>query len=109
MSIPLASHAPPSLPAILRLGFRPFLLLAGLSGGLLILAWVYGLQGGVLAIADPVRWHGHAMIFGFTAAGITGFLLTAVVHWTGRPRPLGWGLAAPAGLWWAGWVDGRPG
>src|SRR5690606_36073890 len=42
------------------------------------------------------------MIFGFVAAAIAGFLLTAVPNWTGRLPVAGWPLALLAGLWLAG-------
>lgn len=33
---------------------------------------------------DPATWHTHEMLFGFGAATLTGFLLTAIPNWTGR-------------------------
>lgn len=30
-------------------------------------------------------WHSHEMIFGFAMAVVAGFLLTAVMNWTGLP------------------------
>ncbi|CAH1690644.1 hypothetical protein CHELA1G11_20732 [Hyphomicrobiales bacterium] len=50
----------------------------------------------------PVGWHVHEMIFGYGAAVITGFLLTAVPNWTGRLPVAGWPLALPTLLWVAG-------
>jgi len=32
----------------------------------------------------PTLWHAHEMMFGFVAAAIAGFLLTAVPSWTGQ-------------------------
>ena len=49
-------------------------------------------------------WHAHEMVFGFAAAVLTGFLLTAARAWTGLATPTGWRLAALAGLWIAGRV-----
>ena len=49
-------------------------------------------------------WHAHEMVFGFAAAVLTGFLLTAARAWTGLATPTGWRLAALAGLWVAGRV-----
>jgi uncharacterized protein involved in response to NO len=46
-----------------------------------------------------VFWHSHEMVFGFSAAVITGFLFTAVRNWTGRPTPTGAMLGAIALLW----------
>jgi uncharacterized protein involved in response to NO len=42
----------------------------------------------------PIWWHGHEMIFGFDAAAIAGFLLTAVPVWTARPAPSDWASTA---------------
>ncbi|MBM3578136.1 MAG: NnrS family protein [Alphaproteobacteria bacterium] len=42
------------------------------------------------------------MIFGFGAAAVAGFLLTAVPNWTGRPPIHGLPLASLALLWLAG-------
>lgn len=92
------------VPPLLRLGFRPFFLLAGFTATLFMLLWVYMLQGGTLPIAHPLRWHAHEMLFGFAGAVIAGFLLTAVRNWTGRETPTGAALAALVALWAAGRV-----
>jgi uncharacterized protein involved in response to NO len=63
--------------------------------GLWLIAW----HGGV---SLSPAWHGHEMIFGFAAAAIAGFLLTAVPNWTGRPSLRGVPLAALGALWLAG-------
>src|SRR5690606_35282704 len=47
-------------------------------------------------------WHGHEMLFGFVAAAIAGFLLTAVPTWTASAPVAGGRLAALAALWLAG-------
>lgn len=74
--------SPPRL-ALFNLGFRPFFLLAGLSAVLLLAYWVTSLSQGVHAVSiAPVNWHSHEMIFGYSAAVIAGFLLTAVRNWT---------------------------
>jgi len=45
---------------------------------------MYTFGKGLLPNDYPViAWHAHEMIFGFTCATITGFLLTAVKNWTG--------------------------
>ena len=36
-----------------------------------------------LFMMDPISWHAHEMIYGFTMAIVAGFLLTAVANWTG--------------------------
>ena len=54
-------------------------------------------------IAVPVhQWHGHEMLFGYSAAVIAGFMLTAVPGWTGARRIAGAPLAALSLLWLAG-------
>ncbi len=86
------------------LGFRPFFLCAGLAGVLLLAVWLCFLLGHMPANAyyGPIGWHSHEMLFGFTAAIIAGFLLTAVRNWTGIDTITGKPLAALAGLWLAG-------
>jgi uncharacterized protein involved in response to NO len=85
-------------------GFRPFFLLAGLFGCALPIAWVAILLGWIRSPGGwtPIGWHGHEMLFGFVAAAIAGFLLTAVPTWTGRRALSGGGLAALVALWVAG-------
>lgn len=90
--------------ALFDRGFRPFFLLAGLWAPvalLLLLAMLAGILELPTAM-DPVAWHVHEMLFGFVAAAISGFLLTAVPGWTGRPPLRGPSLAALAALWLAG-------
>lgn len=60
--------------------FRPFYLLASFYGILSILLWAFGYQG--TSTLPAHFWHGHEMIFGYSAAVIVGFLLTAVATWT---------------------------
>ena len=66
--------------------------------------WIAELSGGVqLPLAmPPVAWHIHEMLFGFAAAGVAGFLLTAVANWTGRPPVSGLRLVLLALMWLAG-------
>jgi uncharacterized protein involved in response to NO len=47
----------------------------------------------------PAVWHAHEMIFGFAAASIAGFLLTAIPNWTGRLPLQGLPLAMLVLLW----------
>lgn len=91
-------------PAVLALGFRPFFSLAGVAAATLILIWL-GVWSGGLAAPDyygGVVWHSHEMLFGYAAAVIAGFLLTAVRNWTGAEVPTGTPLALLALLWLAG-------
>lgn len=81
-------------------GFRVFFFLSGLSALALVLGWVCVLLGGhTLAIADPLSWHAHEMLFGFVGAMIAGFLLTAVPNWTGSKARHGLPLVVLAALW----------
>lgn len=86
------------------LGFRPFFLAAGLAGLTLMTLWL-GIWTGVLAPApyfDVINWHAHEMLFGYTAAVIAGFLLTAVRNWSGVDTLNGAPLAALTGVWLLG-------
>lgn len=94
---PAVAHGWP----VLRLGFRPFYLGAATFACLAIPLWITMFLGWFtprLAIA-PVLWHGHEMLFGFAAAVIVGFLLTAGKAWTGLATPRGAVLGALASLW----------
>ncbi|MBQ0725686.1 MAG: NnrS family protein [Cycloclasticus sp.] len=98
------------------LGFRPFFLLAGISAVVFIALW-----GGLIAHGEfpqnyysPLHWHAHEMLFGYTVAVVSGFLLTAVKNWTGRETASGIKLASLVLVWLLGrlmpflnnWVDG---
>lgn len=88
-------------PPVLALGFRPFFLLAGVFAAVWLPIWLLTLHGAWTlhgALQGPA-WHAHEMLFGFVAAVIAGFLLTAVRNWTSQPTPTGAPLAGLAGLW----------
>lgn len=73
-------------PALLSAGFRPFFLLGALWAALAIPLWL-GVFAGCFQIStalSPVVWHVHEMVFGYGAAVVAGFLLTAIPNWTGR-------------------------
>jgi uncharacterized protein involved in response to NO len=99
-----AIHRPAAVHSFWSLGFRPFFLLAALAAGLLMPIWGLFFAGdlGVPTRLAPPIWHGHEMLFGFTAAVIAGFLLTAVPNWTGIPAVKGGRLIALVALWVAG-------
>ncbi|MBJ9696820.1 NnrS family protein [Burkholderia cenocepacia] len=92
---------------VLRLGFRPFYLGGALFGVLAILVWLGALHGivpaGRMTSLNGILWHAHEMIFGFAAAIVAGFLLTAVRAWTSLETPSG----APLALLWLLWLAGR--
>lgn len=91
-------------PAILSYGFRPFFLLGALCAGLTVLAWLPILSGSIETSSAfaPVDWHVHEAMFGYLAAIVTGFLLTAIPNWTGRLPVQGAPLLALVVLWAAG-------
>lgn len=100
--------------APLALGFRPFFLLAVFAAVLLVAAWPFVWRGRLVPPVqyDPVAWHAHEMLFGYVAAVIAGFLLTAVRNWTGVPTWTGTRLGMLALVWLAGrllpWLPGVP-
>jgi len=102
---PIPRYRPTTWPRLFTQGFRPFFLLAGLwaPAGLLL---TLGVMFDVVALpidGAATIWHGHEMLFGFVAAAIAGFVLTAVPNWTGR-LPL---QGAPLALLVAFWLAGR--
>ncbi len=68
-----------------QLGFRPFFLFGAAYAALAIALWVSFLGGWISrpGLIDPVLWHSHEMIYGFAAAIVVGFVLTASQNWTG--------------------------
>jgi uncharacterized protein involved in response to NO len=91
-------------PALFSYGFRPFFLAAGLWAAVGILLWVPQYMGklSVPTHLGPLDWHIHEMLYGYVAASVAGFLLTAIPNWTGRLPVSGWPLAGLALLWLAG-------
>lgn len=86
-------------------GFRPFFLFGAGYSVISLLIWA-GFYAGHLTpssvMADPVSWHAHEMIYGFTIAIIAGFLLTAVPNWTGGAPARRMQLASLCALWMGG-------
>lgn len=90
------------LPDLWICPFRPFFLATALSAVLGMALWLAVLSGWLPAPAMPgglVLGHAHEMIFGFAAASIAGFLLTAVVEFTGCP-PVGRAALLRMALLW---------
>ena len=87
---------------LLRLGFRPFFLGAGIFAVVSMLVWMlvyaFGLDLNPAGLM-PVTWHAHEMIFGYAMAVIAGFLLTAIKNWTGQQTIRGAGLFVLFALW----------
>jgi uncharacterized protein involved in response to NO len=87
--------------AFLASGFRPFFLGASLYAAFGVPFWVATLLGRApwRAPANPLDWHAHEMVFGFTGAVFAGFLLTAIRRWTGENTVDGWRLGALFAVW----------
>ncbi len=91
-------------PALLSAGFRPFFLFGALWAAVAIPIWltVFAGESQLPSRLAPVVWHVHEMIFGYGAAVVAGFLLTAIPNWTGRLPLQDWPLAALVILWAVG-------
>lgn len=88
---------------LLRLGFRPFYLLAAAFAAISVPLWVARYFG--MAVFLPrvdLNWHMHEMVYGFAVAVIVGFMFTAGRNWTGLWTPRRGHLALLAGVWIAG-------
>lgn len=90
--------------SIFSYGFRPFFLGASIYTILALIPWALYL-GGLFEVShiSLQSWHGHEMLFGFVAAGISGFLLTSIPKWTNTPPLTGAGLKR----FFLFWVMGR--
>lgn len=101
--------------AVLSYGFRPFFLFGALFAALAAPLWLAMLVHGIEppGALSGLAWHAHEMIFGFLAAIIAGFVLTAVPNWTGRFPLSGLPLAGLVLLWLLGraasWAVASPG
>ncbi|MBV5322266.1 MAG: NnrS family protein [Ilumatobacteraceae bacterium] len=116
VSLPILSKAgaaaePPKGWPLLRLGFRPFYIGGALVAALLVPLWLAIFLGALpFSPAVPaLLWHAHEMLFGFAAAIIIGFLMTAGKNWTGLATPRGPVLGALALLWLAARLAGLGG
>lgn len=86
---------------ILSAGFRPFFLGSAIWAAIGVPLWLWAYTGGLVVPTrlPPSVWHAHEMIFGFAAATVAGFLLTAIPNWTGRMPLQGGPLATLVFLW----------
>jgi uncharacterized protein involved in response to NO len=93
-------------PAILSYGFRPFFFFGSLYAAVSIAVWLPVFSGFITfnTAFIPRDWHIHEMLFGYVAAVIAGFLMTAVPNWTGRLPLRGGPLALLFLTWIAGWL-----
>ncbi len=73
--------------------------------------WLAVLHGMAWEMAwlSPAGWHAHEMIFGFVAAAMAGFLLTAVASWTGQRGFAGPPLMVLVAIWLGGRIAMAPG
>ena len=87
--------------AVLSQGFRPFFLLAAIWAIVALIIWIHAFVGliNLSSRFDPLTWHNHEMLFGYAAAVLAGFLLTAIPNWTGRLPLQGAPLAVLVLLW----------
>jgi uncharacterized protein involved in response to NO len=91
---------------MLSQGFRPFFLLAGIWAPLSMAVFVALLRGDLTlpTVFGAVAWHYHELLFGYVAAVLAGFALTAIPNWTGRLPLQGAPLLGLVLLWLAGRV-----
>ncbi|WP_085708615.1 MULTISPECIES: NnrS family protein [unclassified Pseudomonas] len=90
---------------VFSLGFRPLFLAGAGFAAMAILVWglwLYGHWFDLQPAGGMLAWHRHEMPFGFAAAIVAGFLLTAVPNWTGIPGVRGGALIALVSVWLLG-------
>jgi uncharacterized protein involved in response to NO len=99
--VAIPRYRPHAGPILLSAGFRPFFLAAAIwaAVGIPISLAVYGGKTSLPSLLPPLIWHVHEMVFGYAAATVAGFLLTAIPNWTGRLPLQGRPLAALLLLW----------
>ncbi len=89
--------------ALFDLSFRPFFLLGSMFAIISVVLWIQLYQYNLTILPDArligVHWHAHEMIYGYSIAIITGFLLTAVKNWTGIQTIHGFPLFILAAIW----------
>ena len=108
MSIPaaLSRRREYAGPALFSYGFRPFFLSAAVWAVAGVLLWLPQYFGALTlpTAMGPLEWHVHELLYGYVAAAVAGFLLTAIPNWTGRLPVTGAPLAALVLLWLSGRV-----
>ena len=93
-----------AMTPILRQAFRPMFLFGAVFSIIAMALWGLALAGVIRLnpYANIMFWHQHEMLFGFVAAIIVGFLLTAVQNWTGQRATHGKMLLVLSFVWLAG-------
>ncbi len=93
-----------ALAPLLRQAFRPMFLFGAIFSAIAMALWGLALSGKIQlnTYYNVVFWHQHEMLFGFVAAIIVGFLLTAVQNWSGVRATHGYPLFWLTAVWLAG-------
>jgi uncharacterized protein involved in response to NO len=104
--MPIPRYRSVAGPALFSAGFRPFFLCSAAWAALAIPLWLLAFAGtiAVPTLLAPTTWHVHEMVFGYAAATVAGFLLTAIPNWTGRLPLQGGPLVGLVLLWLIGRV-----
>lgn len=89
--------------ALFQYGFRPFFLFGAAYAAIAPIFWVLIWRGDLSLTTSvlPSLWHSHEMVFGFAAAALAGFLLTAVPNWTAAGPVRGAPLIVLTAVWLA--------
>jgi uncharacterized protein involved in response to NO len=104
--MPIPRYRTHAGPALFSAGFRPFFLCAAAWAALAVPLWLFAFAGHIEVPSRlaPTTWHVHEMVFGYAAATVAGFLLTAIPNWTGRMPLQGGPLIGLVLLWLIGRV-----
>lgn len=89
------------ISALWEAPYRPLFLAAFLCALLSVAWWPLGVGLGLPgpSFSPAVLWHVHELFFGFAAAAIGGYLLTALPGWTALPPLQGTGLKSLVLVW----------
>ncbi len=87
---------------IITAPFKPFFVLAALDAIIVGIGWFASLNGWAPArlAGEILGWHARELLFGFLTAVMSGFFLTALPRWTGRPVAR-WSAPLLFALWMA--------
>jgi uncharacterized protein involved in response to NO len=104
MAIP--RYKPTSGPILFSAGFRPFFFAAAIWAAIAVPVWLVAYTSGLMppTAMPAIIWHPHELVYGYGAAVVAGFLLTAIPNWTGGMPLQGWPLGILVLLWLAGRV-----